>query len=101
MFYRLIKILFLSCRVLLSANYVSRYFDADGSEIISKNEVCLALYIVNFSSCVARFYLCEVDLELFSLLPDICSSKRKNLLKTVAGQTEVCLQESNFNFFAI
>ncbi|KAJ7392413.1 Disintegrin and metalloproteinase domain-containing protein 22 [Desmophyllum pertusum] len=32
-------------RVLLSANYVSRYFDADGSEIISKNEKYSLPYI--------------------------------------------------------
>lgn len=34
------QIFFLFRSVLLSANYSSRYFDADGREIISKNEVC-------------------------------------------------------------
>ena len=36
----LIKFLFLFHSVLLSANYVSRYFKTDGGEIIAKNEVC-------------------------------------------------------------
>ena len=36
----LIKFLILFHSVLLSANYVSRYFKTDGGEIIAKNEVC-------------------------------------------------------------
>jgi len=53
--YRLIKILFLFHSVLLSANYLSRYFDADGREIISKNEVCSSFVFDKFDHSIVDF----------------------------------------------
>ena len=32
------------CSVLLSANYISRSFDADGGEVIGKHEVCFIVF---------------------------------------------------------
>jgi len=42
-------------RVLLSANYLSRYFDADGREIISKNEVCSSFVLDQFDHSIVDF----------------------------------------------
>jgi len=58
-------------RVLLSANYVSRSFGADGSEIIEKHEVCFFVLHGNLCSNVDFNAICGIPCKRAR----VCSAK--------------------------